>query len=224
MLAPAPAGLRRSSSRRVEWEFDECLRRKSPTSCASAAPTSRSLIRLGVDPYPRTFDRTDTIDALVEAHGSKGGEQLDAEAVTTRTAGRVLAIRALRQGELSRHLRRPLADPGLHPAGLAAGARLRDLQAARFRRLHRRRGAALPHQDQRADDQGVEPRVPGQVLHPAAREVARAERRRDALPPALPRSDRQSGLAAGVRGPQPRPRVDPRRFSTRAAISRSRRR
>jgi len=51
-------------------------------------------MRLGVDPYPRRFERTDTIDALVEAHSPKTGEQLDAEAITTRTAGRILAIRA----------------------------------------------------------------------------------------------------------------------------------
>jgi len=52
------------------------------------------LVRLGVDPYPRTFDRTDTIDALVEAHSQRGGAELEAAPVTTRTAGRVLAIRA----------------------------------------------------------------------------------------------------------------------------------
>jgi lysyl-tRNA synthetase class 2 len=52
------------------------------------------LIRLGVDPYPRAFDRSDTIDALVQAHSSKSGDELDAAPVTTRTAGRVLAIRA----------------------------------------------------------------------------------------------------------------------------------
>ena len=52
------------------------------------------LIRLGVDPYPRRFERTDTIDALVEAHSAKSGEGLEATPITTRTAGRVLAIRA----------------------------------------------------------------------------------------------------------------------------------
>ena len=40
-------------------------------------------------------------------------------------------------------------------------------------------------------------RVPRQVLHPAAREVARPAGRRDPLPPALPRSDRQSRTRAG---------------------------
>jgi len=52
------------------------------------------LIRLGVDPYPRKFERTDTIDALVEAHSPKSGEELEAAAITTRTAGRIVAIRA----------------------------------------------------------------------------------------------------------------------------------
>nr|MDQ3420580.1 OB-fold nucleic acid binding domain-containing protein [Acidobacteriota bacterium] len=52
------------------------------------------LQRLGVDPYPRTFERTDAIDALVQAHGAKSGEELEAAHVHTRTAGRILAIRA----------------------------------------------------------------------------------------------------------------------------------
>ena len=52
------------------------------------------LVRLGVAAYPRTFERTDAIHALVEAHASKTGDELDAAAITTRTAGRVLAIRA----------------------------------------------------------------------------------------------------------------------------------
>jgi lysyl-tRNA synthetase, class II len=52
------------------------------------------LRRLGVDPYPRKFERTDTVEALVEAHGSKPGGELEAAAIRTTTAGRVLAIRA----------------------------------------------------------------------------------------------------------------------------------
>src|SRR5436190_19908765 len=52
------------------------------------------LIRLGVDPYPHKFERTDTIDALVSAHGGKTKETLEAEAFHTKTAGRILAIRS----------------------------------------------------------------------------------------------------------------------------------
>jgi len=54
----------------------------------------QELARLGIDPYPRHFERTDTIDALVEGHGGKTGEALEAEQPRTRTAGRILAIRS----------------------------------------------------------------------------------------------------------------------------------
>ncbi|MEQ1757887.1 MAG: lysine--tRNA ligase [Vicinamibacterales bacterium] len=50
--------------------------------------------KLGVDVYPGRFDATDTVDALVAAHGAATGEALDAAAVQTRTAGRILAIRS----------------------------------------------------------------------------------------------------------------------------------
>src|SRR5258708_15054890 len=52
------------------------------------------LQRLGVTAYPHAFTRTDTIAELVEAHGGKSGEELEAAKIQTRTAGRVLAIRS----------------------------------------------------------------------------------------------------------------------------------
>ena len=52
------------------------------------------LVRLGVDPYPRKFERTDTIADLVAVQGAKGKEDLEASAIHTRTAGRILAIRS----------------------------------------------------------------------------------------------------------------------------------
>ncbi len=52
------------------------------------------LVRLGIDPYPRKFERTDTIADLVAAHGAKRKEDLEASAIHTRTAGRILAIRS----------------------------------------------------------------------------------------------------------------------------------
>ncbi len=54
----------------------------------------QELARLGVDPYPRHFERTDTIEALVAAHSGKTGEALEGEQPRTRTAGRILAIRS----------------------------------------------------------------------------------------------------------------------------------
>src|SRR5690348_4035655 len=52
------------------------------------------LQKLGVQPYPHQFERTDTVSALVEAHAPKSGEALEAAKIQTRTAGRVLAIRS----------------------------------------------------------------------------------------------------------------------------------
>jgi lysyl-tRNA synthetase class 2 len=52
------------------------------------------LIRLGVDPYPRSFERTHTVAQLVTAHGDKTGPDLDADRIETTAAGRVLAIRS----------------------------------------------------------------------------------------------------------------------------------
>jgi lysyl-tRNA synthetase class 2 len=52
------------------------------------------LKKLGVDPYPRRFDPGTSIEALVAAHGSKGGGELDAAQIQVRTAGRILAIRS----------------------------------------------------------------------------------------------------------------------------------
>jgi lysyl-tRNA synthetase class 2 len=54
----------------------------------------QELVQLGIDPYPRQFERSDTIEALVEAHTPKTGEQLEAEQPRARTAGRILAIRS----------------------------------------------------------------------------------------------------------------------------------
>jgi lysyl-tRNA synthetase class 2 len=52
------------------------------------------LRKLGVRPYPHRFDPQATIDDIVRAHGEKTGDALDAEQITTRTAGRILAIRS----------------------------------------------------------------------------------------------------------------------------------
>jgi lysyl-tRNA synthetase class 2 len=52
------------------------------------------LVRLGVAAYPNRFERTDTVQALVDAHGGRTGAELEAAGVQTRTAGRVLAIRS----------------------------------------------------------------------------------------------------------------------------------
>ena len=54
----------------------------------------QELIKLGVDPYPRRFERSSTIEELVAAHGDKAAEALEAEQPRVRAAGRILAIRS----------------------------------------------------------------------------------------------------------------------------------
>jgi lysyl-tRNA synthetase, class II len=52
------------------------------------------LVQLGVEPYPRKFERSDTISDLVAAHGGKSRDELEAAGLQTRTAGRIVAIRS----------------------------------------------------------------------------------------------------------------------------------
>jgi len=49
---------------------------------------------LGIPLYPGTFDRTDTVEALVSAHEGRSHDELEALRPTTTTAGRILAIRS----------------------------------------------------------------------------------------------------------------------------------
>jgi len=50
--------------------------------------------KLGIEIYPRTFERRHTISALVDAFGARTHDELEADRVETVTAGRILAIRA----------------------------------------------------------------------------------------------------------------------------------
>jgi len=52
------------------------------------------LQRLGVDVYPRTFERTHTVADLVARYGGRTHDELEAEHVQATTAGRILAIRS----------------------------------------------------------------------------------------------------------------------------------
>jgi lysyl-tRNA synthetase class 2 len=53
-----------------------------------------AITRLGVTPYPHRFETTDTATALVEAHGGRTKEELEATRVDTVTAGRIISIRS----------------------------------------------------------------------------------------------------------------------------------
>src|SRR5437870_9794718 len=52
------------------------------------------LAKLGVDVYPRRFDRRQTISELVDSDGGRTHDELEAERIETITSGRILAIRS----------------------------------------------------------------------------------------------------------------------------------
>ena len=52
------------------------------------------LVKLGVDVYPRRFDRTHTISALAAGYGERSHDELEAERIETTTSGRILGIRS----------------------------------------------------------------------------------------------------------------------------------
>jgi lysyl-tRNA synthetase class 2 len=52
------------------------------------------LLKLGVKVYPRRFDRRHTISELVQQHGERTHDELEADRIETRTSGRILAIRS----------------------------------------------------------------------------------------------------------------------------------
>src|SRR6185369_2902700 len=90
-----------------------------------------ALAALGVETYPRLFERRHTISELVDAYGQRSHDELEADRVETISAGRILAIRAFGKANfLVLSDGRQGAD--LYPAGLPARARFQDLQAAGF--------------------------------------------------------------------------------------------
>lgn len=53
-----------------------------------------ALVALGVEPYPNRCDVTDTVSALVDAHGRAPAADLEAHRVDTVTAGRIVGVRS----------------------------------------------------------------------------------------------------------------------------------
>src|SRR5437763_15674798 len=53
-----------------------------------------ALTDLGIEIYPRSFERRHTIAELVDSYGQRTHDELEAERIETITSGRILAIRA----------------------------------------------------------------------------------------------------------------------------------
>jgi lysyl-tRNA synthetase class 2 len=52
------------------------------------------LTKLGIEVYPRAFERRHTISELTDAYGQRTHDELEADRIETITSGRILAIRA----------------------------------------------------------------------------------------------------------------------------------
>jgi lysyl-tRNA synthetase class 2 len=53
-----------------------------------------AITRLGIRPYPNRFAPSHTVSALVEGHGARTKEALEADRIDTVTAGRIISIRS----------------------------------------------------------------------------------------------------------------------------------
>ena len=67
---------------------------KESDQVAQRRANFEALQRLGVNPYPHAFERTHSVRELVSAYSARTGDELAAERVETKTAGRILAIRS----------------------------------------------------------------------------------------------------------------------------------
>ncbi len=140
------------------------------------------------------------------AYGGKTGDELTAERIETRTAGRILAIRSFGKANFL-----AISDGESQIQAYIRQDSVSERDFAIFKLLDFGdfvgvEGYLFRTRTNELTIHVTEARVPGQVLPAAAGEVARAERHRDPLPAALPRPDRQSRLAPRVRGAQPRAR------------------
>jgi lysyl-tRNA synthetase class 2 len=52
------------------------------------------LVKLGVDIYPRRFERTQSVSELVDSYGARTHDELEAEKIQATTSGRILGIRS----------------------------------------------------------------------------------------------------------------------------------
>ena len=201
----------------MEAEHEQVLVRRKKLAELRAARAAR--------PIRTTSARaTPPASSLARWNETPARDARGATPVPVALAGRLMAIRDFGKAAfVAAAGSRRAACRSTCSATRSASDDFARVPPARPRRLRRRRGAALPHQDQRADGPRVDACTSSPRPAPAAREVARPAGRRDPLPPALPRSDRQP---RGARVFATRAAIlrASARSSPRAASSRSRRR
>lgn len=55
----------------------------------------KKIVELGIDPYPRKFERTHSVSDIRENFESKSGEELEKETISVKTSGRIMTVREM---------------------------------------------------------------------------------------------------------------------------------
>lgn len=55
----------------------------------------KKIVELGIDPYPRKFERTHSVTEIKENFESRGREELEKEKISVKTSGRIMTIRRM---------------------------------------------------------------------------------------------------------------------------------
>ena len=182
------------------------------------------LVKLGVDVYPRRFDRTHTITALVDAYSGRSHDELEAEHIPTTTSGRILGIRSFGKANFL------VLSDGL--AKIQIYVRQDAMPAIDFQTFKLLdfgdwigvSGRLFRTKTNELTIWASSVRFLAKCLVPLPEKWHGLTDVEIALPPALSGSDRQSRLAPGVRDAQPGRGGAARVHDRRAGISKSRRR
>ena len=144
----------------------------------------------GVDPFRASFEPTafsaEALSRYVEGQDNTVAVKVAGRLVVMRDMGKSQFVKILdQQGVIQLYVKKDVARR----------RRLRGVPEARPRRHHRRRGHAVQNEERRGDRPRRALRACREVPPAASREVARPDRSRAGLPPALPGRDRQPGVA-----------------------------
>ncbi len=150
---------------------------------------------LGQSAYRSKYEFTHTVQQILANYSAKTAEELENPRVNVRVAGRIMAIRLMGKAGFCSSAAGRAAAADLRQERCRWRQGIRALQAARPRRPHRRQRISVPHPHRRTDHPCRRDHFPQQRPLALARKVARADRRRTALPPALRRSGHESGSA-----------------------------
>ena len=102
---------------------------------------------LGGQAYPYTYDPTHTLPEILAQYGESTGEQLSANRVEVRAAGRIMAIRTMGKAAFAQLQQGGRQLQTLHQEGCSRRKGVRAIQVARHWRSDRRARIPVPHQD-----------------------------------------------------------------------------